>query len=114
MWGGATQTPQVSYDRNPMGIVHSLFARLVTALVTVLGAAIVTAGLLSYGDPAVARVVPEPTVSLPPIVIASPTNGAPGASPTLGPGASANWASGHCYVGKCQTILIFFAKSHKY
>ncbi len=89
MWGGATQTPQVSYDRNPMGIVHSLFARLVTALVTVLGAAIVTAGLLSYGDPAVARVVPEPTVSLPPIVIASPTNGAPGASPTLGPGASA-------------------------
>ena len=71
-----------------MGAVHSLFARLVTALVTVLGAAIVAAGLLSYGDPAAARVVPEPTVTLPPIAIASPTSGAPSASPPLGPGAS--------------------------
>ncbi len=70
-----------------MGIVHSLFARLVTVLVTVLGAAIVTAGLLSYGDPAIARVVPEATVSLPPIALASPSGNGSTASAT--PGASA-------------------------
>jgi hypothetical protein len=72
-----------------MGIVHSLFARLVTALVTVLGAAIVTAGLLSYGDPAMARVVPEPTASMPPIAIASPSGAAPLATATPGASASA-------------------------
>ena len=71
-----------------MGIVHSLFARLVTALVTVLGAAIVTAGLLSYGDPTVARVVPEATPSELPTISALPSGGAPSSSPSLDPGAS--------------------------
>jgi hypothetical protein len=80
---------QVSYDQNPMDIVQSLFARLVTALVTVLGAAIVTAGLLSYGDPTVARVMPEPTPSDVPLLSAPPSAGAPTRLPSFDPGASA-------------------------
>ena len=88
--GGAAQSPQVSYDPNPMGIVHSLFARLVTALVTVLGAAIVTAGLLSYGDPTAARVVAEVPPSATPTESAAPSGAGPTASPTLTPNASAS------------------------
>jgi hypothetical protein len=72
-----------------MSIVHSLFARLVTALVTVLGAAIVTAGLLSYGDPTVARVIAESSASEVPVVSASPSDSTPTASPSLDPSASA-------------------------
>jgi hypothetical protein len=80
---------QVTYDQNPMDIVQSLFARLVTALVTVLGAAIITAGLLSYGDPTVARVIPEPTPSDMPQHSEPPSTGAPSSSPSFGPSASA-------------------------
>lgn len=71
-----------------MGIVHSLLGRLVTALVTVLGAAIVTAGLLSYGDPVVARVVPESSASARPNASASPSGGLPTVEPSLDPGAT--------------------------
>ena len=72
-----------------MGIVRSLFSRLVTALVTVLGAAIITAGLLSYGDPTVARVVPESSMSHSPVASAAPSDPNPSGPPSLDPGASA-------------------------
>jgi hypothetical protein len=85
----AARTTQVSYDPNPMSIVHSLFARLVTALVTVLGAAIITAGLLSYGDLTIARVVPESSASGAPTVSAAPSDGTPSASLAPDPSASA-------------------------
>ncbi len=43
------------------GYVRTLFARLIPAIVTAAGVVIVTAGLLAYGDPATAGVMPSPS-----------------------------------------------------
>jgi hypothetical protein len=43
------------------GYLRTLFTRLIPAIVTALGVVIVTAGLLSYADPATAGVAPSPS-----------------------------------------------------
>jgi Sortase domain len=74
------------------GWIRSLFTRLIPAMLTALGVVIVTAGVLSYGDPANAGVLPSP----------SPSSGGLGPAPSLaidtpsasaGPGASASPAA---------------------
>ena len=71
------------------GYIRSLFTRLIPAVVTALGVVIITAGLLSYADPATAGVLPTPSPSsdslgpAPSVSIDLPTdspNGSPGAS----------------------------------
>ena len=71
------------------GYIRSLFTRLIPAVVTALGVVIITAGLLSYADPATAGVLPSPSPSsdslgpAPSVSIDLPTdspNGSPGAS----------------------------------
>jgi hypothetical protein len=55
------------------GWIRALFTRLVPAILTALGVVIVTAGVLSYGDPANAGVLPSP----------SPSSGSLGPAPSL-------------------------------
>lgn len=76
------------------GWIRALFTRLIPAILTALGVVLVTAGLLSYGDPANAGVLPTPSPSTgslgpaPSLVIDTPSaaaSGAPGASATPAP-----------------------------
>jgi hypothetical protein len=75
--------------RRLAGYIRSIVTRLVPAILTALGVVIITAGLLSYADPATAGVMPSP----------SPTSGgaspAPSISfdlPSASPGESASAA----------------------
>jgi hypothetical protein len=80
--------------RRLLGYVTAFFTRLVPAILTALGVVIVTAGLLSYADPATAGVLPTPSSTadlgpLPSISFEVPT-----ADPSAGPGASAGASAG--------------------
>jgi hypothetical protein len=79
-----------------VGGFAAIFTRLIPALLTALGVVIVTAGMLSYADPATAGVLPSPSPSIdasgsgpaPSISFAAPSASlAPGASATPGPSA---------------------------
>jgi sortase (surface protein transpeptidase) len=65
-------------------LLATLRSRLLPALITALGVVIMTAGLMSYGDPATAGTAVEES---PTIEVLSPTP-APTASPTVSPTAS--------------------------
>jgi len=72
------------------GYIRSFFTRLIPALLTAFGVVIITAGLLSYADPATAGVMPSPSPSsnslgpAPSVSIDIPTD-----APSGSPGASA-------------------------
>ena len=72
-------------------VLHAIATRFVPALVTALGVVIITAGLLSYADPATAGAMPTPT-TVADVVTPSPdataTTAPPSASPSDDPGAS--------------------------
>jgi len=69
--------------------IRSFFTRLIPALLMALGVVIITAGLLSYGDPANAGVMPSPSPSdgslgpAPSVSLGIPTD-----APSSSPGAS--------------------------
>lgn len=72
-----------------LGYVRALFARLIPAILTALGVVIVTAGLLSYADPATAGVQPAPSPSGGLVPAPSISFDIPSVSPSASPGASA-------------------------
>ena len=82
--------------RRLLGFVRTFFSRLIPAILTALGVVIVTAGLLSYADPATAGLVPSPSASgdarpAPSTSLDIPTvapSSAPGSSPSLAPSPS--------------------------
>ena len=73
-----------------LGDLRALLARLIPAILAAVGVVIVTAGLLSYADPATAGVLPTPSSSSGSLGPApSISFGIPSDSPSGSPGASA-------------------------